>query len=291
MEISNNFHNIINEINKKDYPKRFCLMLFGMFLSAISFNLFFEPYNIVTGGTSGLSLITRQLFGIEPSLFILIASVFLIIISFIFLGVQTTLRTIVGVLVYPIFVKATSHISEIINIQTESIFLISVFGGVIGGFASGIILKNGFSGGGTQIINQIMVKYLKMSMGTSSLILNTIIIIGASFVFGIPKSLCAVISLYIASKVTDRVILGISDKKTFYIITKKEDMVKEYIINNLSHSVSEISSKGGYTNNRQKMLMCIIPTNEYFKLKEVVLTIDKEAFFLITDTYEVVGGM
>lgn len=285
-----NLSTIINEINKKNYPQRFCFMLFGMFLAAISFNLFFEPYNIVTGGTSGLSLIARELFGIDPALFILLASIILVIISFIFLGVSTTLKTIVGILMFPLFVKATSHLSDLINIETNSLFLISIFGGVIGGFSSGIILKNGFSAGGTQIINQIMVKYLKISMGNASLILNTIIIIGASFVFGIPKSLCAIISLYISSIVTDRVILGISDKKVFYIITQKNDEIKEYIIKNLSHSISEIDAKGGFTNQFKKVLMCIIPTREYFMLKDVVMTIDKDAFFLIIDTYEVVGG-
>lgn len=285
-----NIVELFESINKKDYPQRFCFMLFGMFLSALSFNIFFQPYNIVTGGTSGISLITRELFNIEPSLFILCASVFLIILSFIFLGVKTTMATIVGVLVFPIFVKATSHISELVKIETNSIFLISVFGGVISGFASGIILKNGFSAGGTQIINQIMCKYLKISMGTASLILNTIIIIGASFVFGIPKSLCAIISLYISSVVTDRVILGISDKKVFYIVTQKDEEIQEYIVKNLSHSVSKISVQGGYSNKKNKMLMCVIPTNEYFVLKEIVKTIDSEAFFLIIDSYEVVGG-
>ena len=252
-DTNNSISELIKSVNQKDYPQRFCFMLFGMFLSSVSFNLFFQPYNIVTGGTSGLSLIARELFGIDPSLFIFIASIILIIISFIFLGVKTTMGTIIGVLVFPIFVKATSHISELINIQTESIFLISVFGGVIGGFAS-------------------------------------IIIVGASFVFGIPKSLCAVISLYISSVVTDRIILGISDKKVFYIVTKKDKEIKEYIINNLSHSVTSIAAQGGYSNKKNKMLMCVIPTNEYFMLKEVVQTIDKDAFFLIIDSYEVVGG-
>ena len=289
-DTNNSISELIKSVNQKDYPQRFCFMLFGMFLSSVSFNLFFQPYNIVTGGTSGLSLIARELFGIDPSLFIFIASIILIIISFIFLGVKTTMGTIIGVLVFPIFVKATSHISELINIQTESIFLISVFGGVIGGFASGIILKNGFSAGGTQILNQIMCKYLKISIGTASLIINTIIIVGASFVFGIPKSLCAVISIYISSVVTDRIILGISDKKVFYIVTKKDKEIKEYIINNLSHSVTSIAAQGGYSNKKNKMLMCVIPTNEYFMLKEVVQTIDKDAFFLIIDSYEVVGG-
>lgn len=286
----NNSNSIIKTISKKNYPKRFCYMLFGMLLSAISFNVFFKPYNIVTGGTSGMSLIARELFGIDTSIFITISAIILIIVSLIFLGMKTTLATLAGAITYPLFIELTTPLTNIINIETNSIFLISIFGGVIGGFASGIVLKNGFSMGGTQIIIQIMTKYLKISIGTSSLILNTLIIIGASLVFGIPKSLCAIISLYISSKVTDRVILGTSDKKVFYIITKKDTQIKEYIISNLSHSISEIDAIGGYTNKKKKMLMCTIPTNEYYMLKDVILKIDEDAFFLILDTYEVVGG-
>lgn len=285
-----NYNLLIKNIIKKDYPIRFFYMIIGVLLSAISFNLFFKPYDIVTGGTSGLSLIARYLFKIDTSLFITISSIILIIVSLIFLGTKTTLATIVGVIAYPICIKLTANISTLINIETNSIFLISIFGGVLGGIASGIVYKNGFSMGGTQIINQIMSKYMKISLGTSSLILNIIIILLASLVFGIPKSLCAIISLYISSKITDYVILGISDKKVFYIITKKDTQIKEYVINKLSHSISEINTSGGYTHNKQKMLMCTIPTSEYYMLKEVIKKIDKDAFFLIIDTYEVVGG-
>ena len=82
-DTNNSISELIKSVNQKDYPQRFCFMLFGMFLSSVSFNLFFQPYNIVTGGTSGLSLIARELFGIDPSLFIFIASIILIIIRII----------------------------------------------------------------------------------------------------------------------------------------------------------------------------------------------------------------
>jgi len=100
----------------------------------------------------------------------------------------------------------------------------------------------------------------------------------------------AVIALYISSTITDRVILGISNNKSFYIITDKEEEVCEFIIQNLHHSVTIINAKGGYSNKNKKLLLCVIPTKEYFLVKEVVLEIDKNAFFLITDSYEAVGG-
>ena len=89
---------------------------------------------------------------------------------------------------------------------------------------------------------------------------------------------------------TDKVILGISSSKAFYIITEHETAVKKFILNNLSHGVTVLEGRGGYTGNNQKVIMCIIPTKEYFIAKEGIHEIDPEAFFLVTDSYEVYGG-
>lgn len=281
---------LIKEINSKDYTKRFLIMLCGLLISSFAFNLFFVPNNIVVGGISGLSLIIKEYFHIKPSLFISMVSVFLIIISFIFLGKEKTINTLVVVIIYPIFIEATSKITTNINIETSSLLLTVIFGGALDGLASGLILKEGFSAGGTQIITQIMHKYLHMSIGKSSLIVNSLIIITAIFTFGLTKSMYAVIALYISTTITDRVILGISNNKSFYIITDKDEEVCEFIIQNLHHSVTIINAKGGYSNKNKKLLLCVIPTREYFLVKEVVLEIDKNAFFLITDSYEAIGG-
>lgn len=285
-----NINKLIKEINSKDYTKRFLIMLCGLFISSFAFNLFFAPNDIVVGGISGLSLIIKEYFHIKPSLFISIASVFLIIISFIFIGKEKTLNTLIVVIIYPIFIEATSKITNHIDLETSSLLLTIIFGGALDGLASGLILKEGFSAGGTQIITQIMYKYLHMSLGKSSLIVNSLIITTAIFTFGITKSMYAVIALYISSTITDRVILGVSNNKSFYIITDKEEEVCEFIIQKLHHSVTIINAKGGYSNKNKKLLLCIIPTKEYFLVKEVVLEIDKNAFFLITDSYEAVGG-
>ena len=102
--------------------------------------------------------------------------------------------------------------------------------------------------------------------------------------------LYALVVLYLLSQMTDRIMLGISKSKAFYIITDEEEKVKEYIMSNLSHGVTIIPVKGGYTKEKQKMLMCVIPTREYYRLKEGISKIDEDAFFVITDAYEVKGG-
>ena len=78
-----------------------------------------------------------------------------------------------------------------------------------------------------------------------------------------------------------------SRNKAFYIITNKPNLIKDYIINNLNHTVTIVAAKGGYSDKRKKILLCVIPTTEYTRLKEIIKELDKNAFFLITDSYSV----
>ena len=91
---------------------------------------------------------------------------------------------------------------------------------------------------------------------------------------------------YIISTVIDKILIGISSEKTFYIITTKEKELEEYLKENKLINYTRLSVKGGYTNKNKKMYLCTIPTKEYTILKEFIKNIDKDAFFLITDTFE-----
>jgi uncharacterized membrane-anchored protein YitT (DUF2179 family) len=140
------------------------------------------------------------------------------------------------------------------------------------------------------IINEILVKYRKVSVGKAILFINSIIILIGAIVSGWVTALYAIIVIYIISIITDKVVLGISQSKAFYIVTNKEEEVKDFILNNLSEGITIFDATGGYTNKSTKVLMCVISTKDYFKLKEGIYQIDKEAFFVVTDAYEVYGG-
>ncbi|MDO5569279.1 MAG: YitT family protein, partial [bacterium] len=224
------------------FTKRFCFFVISLFISAIGFNLLDKPNNIVTGGTSGLSIIVNHLFNIEPSTFIIVASILFIILGFIFLGFNKTIKSIVGALLFPIFIKATSDISTYITLNNISLFLISIYSGVISGITTGIIIKQNFSSGATQIIYQIINKYFKISLGNAIFIANILVISISCIIFGLSTSLYGVISLYISSLITDKIILGISDNKTFLIITSKDKEIKEIITKQLKHNLTIIDT-------------------------------------------------
>ena len=277
-------------IKHKIKIKELIEFIIGCFLVALAFNLFMSPNNLVAGGVSGFSLILKHFFGLNPSTIISIANVFLIILSFLVLGKEKTKATILGSILFPVFVSLTEHLSTYISFKESEMILIAVFGGALQGLGAGLIFRAGYSTGGTDILNMIISKVFKMSLGNSMFFTDgTIIVIGA-FVFGFNHLMYSLIILYLISTITDKVVLGISDSKAFYIITSKEKEVKDFVINELKHGVTEFKARGGYNSENQTVLMSVVPTREYYKLKEGIHMIDKNAFFVAMDSYEVKGG-
>ena len=277
-------------INHKIKVKELIEFIIGCFLVALAFNLFMSPNNLVAGGISGFSLVLKYFFGLNPSIIISISNIFLIILSFLLLGKDKTKMSILGSILFPIFVSLTEHLSTYISFKESEMILIAIFGGVLQGLGAGLIFRAGYSTGGTDILNMIVSKIFKISLGNSMFFTDgTIIVIGA-FVFGFNHLMYSLIILYLISTLTDKVVLGISDSKAFYIITSKEKEVKDFVINELKHGITELSAKGGYNSENQTVLMSVIPTREYYKLKEGIHNIDEKAFFVAMDSYEVKGG-
>ncbi len=285
----NNDEIIMNNIYKKDRILRYMEFILGIFIVAIAFNVLVLPCSIVYG-MGGVGVILNKLVGVDPSLVILIGDVFLLILSYILLGKEKTRGSVIGSLLYPVFVKLTEGYSGFIDLGNADMLVLVLFGAVITGFGLGLIFKSGFTTGGTDILNQIVSKYFKISLGNSMIFTDGLIVVLGLFVFGWEKLMYSMVSLYIISIMTDKVVLGISQSKAFYIITENETSVKRFITEHLSHGVTVLHARGGYTGDNKKVIMCIIPTKEYFLLKEGIHEIDQNAFFVVTDAYEVSGG-
>lgn len=280
---------ILNIIYKKNKLKRLISFIIGVFLVAVSYNIFSVKCNLVYG-VSGIGLMLNKKFFIDSSMVILTCNVLLLFISYFTLGKETTKNTVLGSLLFPIFIKLTEPIGNIDLGNIETILLV-LCGALLSGFGHGLILKAGYTTGGSDILNQIVSKYGKMSIGKAMYFTDLVIILFAIFIFGFSTFIYSVLNLYIVSLIIDKVILGISQSKAFYIITEHETDVKKFITQNLSHGVTVLEARGGYTGNMQKVIMCIVPTKEYYVFKEGIQMIDKEAFFIVTDAYEVSGGV
>lgn len=275
---------------KKLTIKRFLQVIVGCFIMAISFNLFISPNNLVPGGLGGVSVILNNLFGLDNSLVILTLNIFLLILSYYLLGKEKTKSTIFGALLLPLLIKLTQNINVWMRLDTSKILLLAVIGGALYGLGIGLVFKAGFTTGGTDIINQIISKYGKTSMGKSMLISDGTIVLCSAIFFGLNSMLYSILILNFISVISDRIVLGISSNKMFYIITNKEKDIKEYVINEMHHGATIFKATGGYKRKNENVIMTVIPTREYYDFTKGIHSIDKDALFIVTDSYELFGG-
>ena len=281
---------IIDRVNKKNLFKRYSMLLTGCLLLAFTFNLFFLRYNIVCFGVSGVSIVLAE-FGIPPSTFIMIANIILLIISYFFLGVNDTKNQIVGSLIYPIFVSLTLKITNLIDLGNLEMVVIAVIGGVLAGVGSGLIYKSGYGTGGTDIVGNMIVKYSKISMGTAMMFIDIAIIALGKIVFPWKTIMYAIVVAYLLSIFTDKILLGISNSKAFYIVVNKnkDDLVRDFLTSLDGVGSTIIEAHGGYSNDKQTLILAVAPTRMYFLIKEGLREIDENIFYLVCDSYEVIS--
>jgi len=280
---------IIDYVRNDNKVTRIVLMLISLFLSAILYNLFLLPLNLVTGGTPGIATITHYVYGINPALMLFLLSLACVIISFLYLGKERTIGTLLALFIYPILVQLTSPLTKVVS-DNPDVLLLVIFAGVLSGVANGLMYKTGYSNGGFPIISQILFERKQISIAKSSLVINVTIVLVGSLFFGTTTALYAIIFLYINNIVLDKVLLGISNNKAFYIITSKEEAIKKYILDVLGHDVTVFDVKGGFKEQKRKVLMTVIPSREYYRVTEGIKTIDEKVFFTATDSYQVEGG-
>ncbi len=276
--------------NKKEILKE-CSFILGVFLLALNYNLFFLPNNLVIGGTTGLSIIFKSY--VNPKMFIYITSFILLIISFIFLGKDVTKNTILGSLLYPLFVSLSEPLAYLIlpSLTFDEFLVTVILASLLYGVSNGIIFRTGYTTGGFDVIANIITKYLKIPQGKALFYANFIVIGVGGFTFGFSGVIYALIVLYFGSMLTNKMVIGISESKIFFIYTRKTEEVKDMIIKKMQTGYTVLPTVGGYSHSKSEMVMCVLPTKDYYLLKEEVLNIDPNAFIVVNDCYDVNGGV
>jgi len=276
--------------NHKKEIINFMIFILGVFIVSATFNIFCVPNNYVTGGLSGISIVFKSLFNIEVSSTLLIGNIFLITVGILVLGVKETTPSIIGSCFYTATVHLTQNLNTIINIHFNSTFLIVITMGILFGIGYALVYLAGYSTGGSDIIGIIFQKKFKMPLGQSLLIINIIILALGTVIFGFEMLVIAIISKFIETKVIDSFLIGRSDSKVMFISSEKLKDINKYIIDEMKSGTSELEITSGYKHTKGKILMCVLPTEKYIKLKEKIKKIDPQAFITILDAYEVYGG-
>ena len=276
--------------SSQSIPKRYLQMIISLFFSAIIYNFLIEPSRITTGGVNGIALILKYISHITPAVTIFIVSAILLVFSYIFLGKERTKGTLVATIVYPLFVYLTNFLSPLMQIDMNDLLVISIFIGFAGGVCNGLLYKTGFSNGGLPIISQIIYDKFKIPIGKTNFVINTIIVLIGGYYFGITMIMYAVIINYINILVVDKILLGVSKNKSIYIVTDKAEKIKQFIMEEMNHTVTVFDVEGAYTNTKREILLTVIPSKEYFEITESIKLLDPNIFYVVSDAYEVKGA-
>lgn len=276
-------------LQAKTYLWKYTLLLLGTYLFAINFHLFLKPLDIVVGGTNSVAIILEHLLHWDTTIVIAITTLTLLLVGFVFLGWKGTKPIIVASILYPLLVTLTEPIVDLVTLNYNDSLILVLFSGVLQGIATGLIFKVGFSPSGFAVLSRILYEKRKISISKSNFGINALLLSIGTLCLGMETLLYAILVLYLTTLLTDRILLGISSNKLFYIQTTRESEVKAFITAYLKRGVTTLEG-WNQQGKHQTLLFTVLPTKEYFYLKEVLQEIDPQAFYVITDSYEVLGG-
>lgn len=260
-------------------------LVVGSFIIAVSFNVFFVPNQVASGGVSGISIIVKEFWGVTPAITQWVLNIPLFIAGVLLLGGRFGVKTLVGSIVLPLFVLISSNWPAL----TDNMLLAAIYGGIGIGGGLGIVFRGRGSTGGLDLAAQIVHKYTGFTLGLCVAMLDGLVILTAGIVFSPEKALYALIGLFVTIKTIDVVQLGFGYSKVAFIISNKVERLSDAILNDLDRGLTRLTAEGGYTGHDRPVLMVVVGQTEVTKLKALVQAVDPEAFVIISDTTEVLG--
>ncbi len=261
--------------------------LLGAFIMAIAVSLFLLPNELSSGGFSGIATILYYLFNFPVGTTIIILNVPLFIFATLKIGKKFLLKSLLGTISLSVFIDILEKLTPI----THDKILACVYGGILTGLGTALILRAHSSTGGSDLAGNIIKEYKPMARtGNLIMIIDAIIVVlNVIFLKKVEIALYSAITIYLMGKVIDIIFEGIYFTKLVFIISDKSEEISKIIVNNIKRGVTGIYGKGIYTKENKLVLMCAIGRRELAELKSSIKEIDPNAFLIITNSREVLG--
>lgn len=264
------------------------VIIIGCLISSLGVNLFLSNAGLLSGGVTGIGLILQYLWNIPSGITVFILNIPLFIVSYKFLSKRFTIYTAIGMISFSTALMITKPLSSLVKV--DDTLLYCIYGGILSGIGYGLIFFRNGSIGGTDIITMVVrKKYSDLDIGKVGFAFNLIIVTLAAFIFGLPKALYTLISMFITSSILDKVLSGFTSKKLLLVLTEKEEDIINYVIKDMNRGITSLIAEGGYTHNQKRLLYVAVTTSQMISLKNKILRIDPKAFITIIDVSEVKG--
>jgi uncharacterized membrane-anchored protein YitT (DUF2179 family) len=270
--MKNKYNNIITAVYKV------VLMGFGSVLASIGLEIFLIPNNIIDGGITGISIMASYLTNFPLGVFVFILNIPFLIVGYKQIGKTFALSTLFSVICLSIGVSILHPIPGI----TQDILLATIFGGIILGVGVGLIIRNGGSLDGTEIIAIILDKRSGFSIGEIVMFFNLFILGGSGLIFGWDRAMYSLIAYFIAFKTIDIVVEGLDESKAVIIVSQKNKDISEALTDRLGRGVTLLHGEGAYKGHSTNVIYVVVSRLEIVKLKGIVNGFDENALVTIT---------
>ncbi len=272
------------------FIKEFLLINLGLFLVALGIFLFKAPNNFVTGGVSGLAIITgKYLHGISLGPIMMAINIILLFAGFIFIGPNFGWKTVYSSFALSGMVWLLEKLVVIQHSLTGDLFLELIYSIILPAIGSAIVFNQESSTGGTDIVAKIINRYTHFHIGKTLLMADAIIATMSIFVFGIKIGMYSILGLAMKGFLIDTVIESINIKKQLTIVTTRTAEIKDYIIKELGRGATIVKALGAFTNEERDVITTVVSRAQAIKLRSFVREVDKMAFITVNSTSEIIG--
>ncbi len=271
----------------KKYSFQILQIIVGTFIMALGVSQFLLPNQLSSGGFTGIATIFYYLLKLPMGLTILLLNIPLFILSWIKKGRQFFIKGVLGTIFLSLFIDMLDKWPVLTNDR----LLACIYGGIVMGLGTSIVLKANASTGGTDMLAYVIREY-KPTYRTGTLIVGidiVIILLNVIFFKKIEVGLYSAIAIYLMGKVIDIVFEGINFTKMIYIVSDKYLDISDRIAEYVGRGITGIYAKGMYTNEEKVMLWCVASRNEAMRIKQISKKIDPSSFVVISNAREAFG--
>lgn len=253
---------------------------------AVAYKSVFDTSGIVTGGFSGIGIIVRKIADVPMWITNTVLNIPLFAVAWKVKGKDFVKVTFLSTVLLTLFLAILPELS----FEETDLLLAGIYGGVLCGGGIALVLTSGATTGGTDMLATVLNKFMpQFSVVRIMQILDGIIVILGMAVFGIYRSLYAIIAIYVITFVCDRMVDGLKFAKCLIIISDKAEEISKSVMEYLKRGVTGLDGMGMYSNSRKRVLYCIVSRKESVRLKEIVQELDGNAFVIVSDVREVMG--
>ena len=264
-------------------------IVLGCIIISFGLNYFVLPNQLVIIGSDGLACLFSYIFTSNVYINMFILNVIILLFSLIFIDKQTIKLYIVPAVLIPIISYLTGFISKSYPIQLPEMMVSILVASFLIGIGYSFIFKAGYKASVIFIVEDIFSSLTNIHSKSYSFVIDIFNVILTVIFISLYVGLYSLIMIIIIRYLITKAEFGINDYKMFYVITDKEKEVRDYIVNDLHYKLTTLDVTGGYSKKSSKILLSVISSNDYFRLKEGIKLIDNHAFIAIVDTYDCIN--